>query len=88
MGYFEAPGVLSPRHLAGDWSRFVDVNALLIFDYLPSCPDEWLQIEKDFALKFPRAVGSIDGKHIVLECSINSGSEYTLTVKAELVSFH
>lgn len=43
---------------------------------LPSCPEEWLQIEKDFTLKFPRAVGSIDGKHIVLECPINSGSEY------------
>ncbi|KAL4717023.1 hypothetical protein ACJJTC_016910 [Scirpophaga incertulas] len=43
---------------------------------IPSCSNEWLEIEKGFAPKFPRAVGSIDGKHIVLESPINSGSEY------------
>ncbi|CAH2006294.1 unnamed protein product [Acanthoscelides obtectus] len=37
---------------------------------------EWLCIEKGFARKFPLAIGSIDGKHIVLDCPFNSGSEY------------
>ncbi|CAG4918474.1 unnamed protein product [Colias eurytheme] len=43
---------------------------------IPSCPEEWLRIERGFARKFPRAVGSIDGKHIVLDCPFNSGSAY------------
>ncbi|CAH1966261.1 unnamed protein product [Acanthoscelides obtectus] len=43
---------------------------------IPSCPEEWLCIEKGFARKFPRAIGSIDGKHIVLDCPFNCGSEY------------
>ncbi|XP_049700170.2 uncharacterized protein LOC126055353 [Helicoverpa armigera] len=43
---------------------------------IPSCPEEWLRIERGFARKFPRAVGSIDGKHIVLDCPFNSGSVY------------
>ncbi|CAH1964698.1 unnamed protein product [Acanthoscelides obtectus] len=43
---------------------------------IPSCPEEWLCIEKGFARKFPRAIGSIDGKHIDLDCPFNSGSEY------------
>lgn len=43
---------------------------------IPSCSNEWLEIEKGFAPKFPRALGSIDGKHIVLESPINSGSQY------------
>lgn len=43
---------------------------------MPSCPDEWLRIARGFERKFPRAVGSIDGKHIVLDCPFNSGSAY------------
>ncbi|RVE42239.1 hypothetical protein evm_013115 [Chilo suppressalis] len=43
---------------------------------LPTSPEEWKEIEKGFAPKFPRAIGSIDGKHIVIECPIDSGSEY------------
>lgn len=37
---------------------------------------EWLEIEKGFNSKFPRAVGAIDGKHINIICPPNSGSEY------------
>lgn len=43
---------------------------------LPTSPEEWKEIEKGFAPKFPRAIGCIDGKHIVIECPIDSGSEY------------
>ncbi|RVE45299.1 hypothetical protein evm_010071 [Chilo suppressalis] len=43
---------------------------------LPTSPEEWKEIEKGFAPKFPRAIGSIDGKHIVIKCPIDSGSEY------------
>ncbi|RVE45221.1 hypothetical protein evm_010111 [Chilo suppressalis] len=43
---------------------------------LPTSPEEWKEIEKGFAPKFPRAIGSINGKHIVIECPIDSGSEY------------
>lgn len=49
---------------------------MLSFLQLPSCPDEWLRIARGFERKFPRAVGSIDGKHIVLDCPFNSGSAY------------
>ncbi|CAK1584748.1 unnamed protein product [Parnassius mnemosyne] len=43
---------------------------------IPSTAEEWLDIENGFARKYPRAIGSIDGKHITLECPSNSGSEY------------
>ncbi|CAH1997207.1 unnamed protein product [Acanthoscelides obtectus] len=43
---------------------------------IPSWPNEWLEIEKGFSPTLPRAIGSIDGKHIVLESPINSGSQY------------
>ncbi|KAJ8912223.1 hypothetical protein NQ315_009047 [Exocentrus adspersus] len=44
--------------------------------YIPSCAEEWLNIEKGFASKFPRSIGAIDGKHIVVQCPDHSGSEY------------
>ncbi|XP_063376504.1 uncharacterized protein LOC134663896 [Cydia fagiglandana] len=43
---------------------------------LPSCPEEWLEISKGYSLKFPRAIGALDGKHVALQCPINSASEY------------
>ncbi|CAH1969203.1 unnamed protein product [Acanthoscelides obtectus] len=43
---------------------------------IPSSAEEWLEIEKGFSSKFPRAIGAIDGKHIVLTWPQNSGSEY------------
>lgn len=43
---------------------------------MPTTAEEWLEIEKGFTHKFPHAIGAIDGKHIVIECPIGSGSEY------------
>lgn len=49
---------------------------IIIFLQIPSYPEEWLRIEKGFSSKFPRTIGCIDGKHIVLDYPFNSGSEY------------
>ncbi|XP_049763916.1 uncharacterized protein LOC126092391 isoform X2 [Schistocerca cancellata] len=40
--------------------------------------DDWLSIAYDFHTKwqFPNCVGAIDGKHVVMQCPANSGSEY------------
>lgn len=43
---------------------------------LPETPEQWLVIEERFRNKFPRCVGAIDGKHIVIKCPAHSGSEY------------
>jgi len=40
--------------------------------------DEWKKIAHDFEIKwnFPHCIGSIDGKHVVIQSSIHGGSEY------------
>lgn len=43
---------------------------------MPQTPEEWLAIEEGFGGNFPHCVGAIDGKHIVLESPIGSGSQY------------
>ncbi|XP_060868206.1 uncharacterized protein LOC132943287 [Metopolophium dirhodum] len=45
---------------------------------LPKNPEEWLKVAEDYDEKwnFPHCVGAIDGKHIVIQCPINSGSEF------------
>ncbi|XP_050676131.1 uncharacterized protein LOC126973060 [Leptidea sinapis] len=42
---------------------------------MPESPQTWLQLEKGFK-NFPRCLGAMDGKHIVMQSPINSGSEY------------
>jgi len=39
---------------------------------------EWLAVAKQYQAlwNFPRAVGAIDGKHVVLQCPRNSAREY------------
>lgn len=45
---------------------------------MPKTPEEWLTVSKGFETfwNFPNCVGSMDGKHIMLQAPINSGSEY------------
>lgn len=43
---------------------------------MPSSPEEWLAVEKEFGIKFPHCIGAIDGKHIVLQCPANTGSDH------------
>lgn len=42
---------------------------------MPQNPQSWLQIEDGFR-NFPRCLGAIDGKHIVIQSPQHSGSEY------------
>lgn len=51
------------------------INNFFLFQ-LPESPEQWLAIEEGFRKKFPRCVGAIDGKHIVIKCPAHSGSEY------------
>lgn len=48
---------------------------LLLFQ-MPKTADGWLDIEKGFRRKFPHCIGSIDGKHIVMENPYHSGTEF------------
>lgn len=43
---------------------------------IPESVEEWLEIENGFKNKFPRCVGSLDGKHIVIQSPMHSGSTY------------
>ena len=45
---------------------------------MPTSEHEWKKISKDFEDRwnFPHCVGSMDGKHIRIICSPNSGSKY------------
>lgn len=50
----------------------------MIFIHLqmPQTPEEWRAIEQGFQGNFPHCVGALDGKHIVLQSPIHSGSQY------------
>ena len=45
---------------------------------IPNCQKEWLSISKGFEDKwnFPHCLGSLDGKHICVECPKMSGTYY------------
>lgn len=45
---------------------------------VPNTPKKWLEIANDFESKwnFPHTLGSMDGKHVVIQAPINTGSEY------------
>nr|XP_021202050.1 uncharacterized protein LOC110384797 [Bombyx mori] len=43
---------------------------------LSSTENDWLQISEGFRNIFPHCCGAFDGKHVVLESLIHSGSDY------------
>ena len=45
---------------------------------VPSSEQEWLAIAQEFEKKwdFPHAIGAMDGKHVMLQAPMNSGTEY------------
>lgn len=49
---------------------------LFLLFQMPRTTAEWLNIERGFNRKYPHCVGCIDGKHVVIQCPINSGTEY------------
>jgi hypothetical protein len=44
----------------------------------PDSEEEWLEIAHDFERKwnFPHVIGALDGKHVMLQAPVNSGTEY------------
>ncbi|XP_023706968.2 protein ANTAGONIST OF LIKE HETEROCHROMATIN PROTEIN 1 [Cryptotermes secundus] len=54
------------------------VEALKDFIKIPKTKHEWLGVANEFerTWNFPHCLGAIDGKHIALQCPMNSGSEY------------
>lgn len=49
-----------------------------IFLQVPTTSEGWLKVEKEFReiWNFPHCLGSLDGKHVVLQAPINTGSEF------------
>ena len=45
---------------------------------MPTSPDEWLKISKEFHLKWnlPQVVGALNGKQICISCPSKTGSLY------------
>ncbi|KAJ8953306.1 hypothetical protein NQ318_012100 [Aromia moschata] len=43
---------------------------------MPITEEDWITVERGFRNRFPHAIGAIDGKHVVLQTPINSGSDY------------
>lgn len=45
---------------------------------VPSSEEEWLAVAQEFEKKwdFPHAIGAMDGKHVMLQAPMNSGTEY------------
>jgi hypothetical protein len=45
---------------------------------MPENEEEWIKISKDFMdqWNFPHVVGALDGKHIVIQCPFNSGTDF------------
>lgn len=45
---------------------------------MPATTEEWLQVAQQYEVlwNFPNCLGAMDGKHVVLQAPINSGSEF------------
>lgn len=43
---------------------------------LPTSPNNWLTIASGYEKLFPHCIGALDGKHVVLESPVHSGSEF------------
>ncbi|KAK9879179.1 hypothetical protein WA026_004027 [Henosepilachna vigintioctopunctata] len=54
------------------------IETLRDYVKMPSNQNEWLEKARGFEEKwaFPHAIGAIDGKHILIQSRINSGTEY------------
>lgn len=54
------------------------LSTLYFFLHIPSTEEAWLAISKEFEnkLNFPHAIGAMDGKHVMLQAPINSGTDY------------
>ena len=63
----------------------------LCHTYLPTpkTPQEWKRISEDFSTlwNFPHCLGAGDGKHVVIDCPKNSGSNFS-TRKEPLPLFY
>ncbi|XP_039282953.1 protein ALP1-like [Nilaparvata lugens] len=55
------------------------INELRGYIKLPKTPEAWKEVSKVFKTKWnlPHCIGALDGKHIILQAPINSGTEYS-----------
>lgn len=51
---------------------------MFTFLQIPTTPEGWLEVAKQFEdiWNFPHCLGSLDGKHVVLQAPLNTGSEF------------
>lgn len=56
------------------------MNYLSIFTFfqIPTFEKDWLEIAQEFEDKwdFPHVIGAMDGKHVMIQAPVNSGTEY------------
>ncbi|XP_026462861.1 protein ANTAGONIST OF LIKE HETEROCHROMATIN PROTEIN 1-like [Ctenocephalides felis] len=54
------------------------ISSLKQYIKMPETAEEWLEIASGYERRwnFPNCIGAIDGKHIRIDCPINSGSDY------------
>lgn len=54
------------------------IRIIYFFLQIPKTAEEWLEVAKQFEdiWNFPHCLGALDGKHVVLQAPVNTGSEF------------
>lgn len=56
---------------------FLGLHSAVYFQ-MPTSEEEWMKIAMEYDKKwnFPHCLGSMDGKHVMIQAPINSGSDF------------
>ena len=69
---------MSISRFASEVCQVIMASFMEEYMFLPDSKEKWLSVAREFEEKwqFPNCVGTIDGKHVPLINSFNSGSTY------------